>query len=83
MIRHVVCMFCSQVCSPFLGKHHIRLRKEVDLDRMSPASYLQHGVHVGHLSDRCGEERWKIWHQKDGRSELSDLYREISKARSK
>lgn len=45
-----MCMFCSQVCSPFLGKHHIRLRKEVDLDRMSPASYLQHGVHVDTLA---------------------------------
>ena len=48
MIRHVVCMFCSQVCSPFLRKHHIHLRKEVDLN-LSPASYLQHGVHVDTL----------------------------------
>lgn len=58
MIRHVVCMFCSQVCSPFLRKHHIRLRKEVDLNRISPASYLQHGAHVDALpidvEKRCG-----------------------------
>lgn len=48
-----MCMFCSQALFPFLRKHHIHFREEVD-PYPDPASYLHSQCPPGHLAHGRG-----------------------------